>query len=40
MADHGDHSDDDWGNVVGKWTFILTVILTALYVGAVLFYVR
>jgi hypothetical protein len=40
MADHSDRPSDDWGNTVGKWTFILTVILTVLYVGAVILYVR
>lgn len=40
MADHSDRPSDDWGTVVGKWTFILTVVLAALYVGAVLLYVR
>ena len=41
MADHGDSaSDENWGASVGKWTFILTVVLAALYVGAVIVYVR
>ena len=40
MADHSDRPSDDWGNTVGKWTFILTVILTVLYVGAVILSVR
>ena len=40
MADHSARPSDDWGNTVGKWTFILTVILTVLYVGAVILYVR
>lgn len=40
MADHSDRPSDDWGNVVGKWTFILTVVLAALYVGAVLVFIR
>lgn len=40
MADHSDRPSDDWGNTVGKWTFILTVILTVLYVVAVILYVR
>ena len=39
MADHSDRPSDDWGNVVGKWTFLLTVILAALYAAAVIFYV-
>ncbi len=39
MADH-DHNDENWGADVGKWTFILTVVLAALYVGAVVLYVR
>lgn len=41
MAEHDDHaSDPNWGTTVGKWTFVLTVILAALYVGAVIVYVR
>lgn len=41
MADHHDREKDaHWGAEVGKWTFILTVVLTALYVGAVVVYVR
>jgi len=40
MADQHDHSDEAWGLVVGKWTFILTVVLAALYVAAVAVYVR
>lgn len=39
MADDKDHANDDWANVVAKWTFWLTVILAALYVAAVVFYV-
>ena len=39
MADHSDESSGGWANVVGKWTFLLTVILAALYVAAVIFYV-
>ena len=39
MADDKDHASDDWGNVVAKWTFILTVILAALYIATVIFYV-
>ena len=40
MADHSDRPTESWGNDVAKWTFILTVILAALYVGAVILYVR
>jgi hypothetical protein len=40
MAEQHDHSDEEWGAVVGKWTFILTVVLAALYVAAVAVYVR
>jgi hypothetical protein len=40
MADKHDHADADWGVAVGKWTFILTVVLAALYVAAVAVYVR
>ena len=40
MAEQNDRADDDWGLSVGKWTFILTVILAALYVAAVAVYVR
>lgn len=40
MAGHSDRPTDDWGMLVGKWTFILTVVLAALYVGAVIVYVR
>lgn len=41
MADSPDHaSDANWGTTVAKWTFVLTVILAALYVGAVIVYVR
>ncbi len=41
MADHGDHeADAHWGATVGKWTFVLTVVLAALYVAAVVVYVR
>ncbi|MFN8589724.1 MAG: hypothetical protein U0704_18195 [Candidatus Eisenbacteria bacterium] len=40
MADHSDRPTEDWGNNVAKWTFILTIILAALYVGAVILYVR
>ena len=40
MADHSDRPSDDWGEVVVKWTFILTVVLAALYVGAVVLFIR
>jgi len=41
MAEHEDRAADaEWGTTVAKWTLILTVILAALYVGAVLVYVR
>jgi hypothetical protein len=40
MAEKHDRADDDWGVTVGKWTFILTVVLAALYVAAVAVYVR
>lgn len=40
MADESDRPSDEWGNTVGRWTFILTVILTALYLGAVLLFIR
>ncbi len=39
MAEDRDHSSDDWGNTVAKWTFLFTVILAALYVATVIFYV-
>ncbi len=39
MADHGDHPDDDWGNVVAKWTFVSTLVLAALYVACVFAFV-
>ena len=35
MADHSDRPDDDWGEVTARWTFIATVVLALLYVGAV-----
>ena len=41
MADpHDDHPTEEWGILVGKWTFILTIVLAALYVAAVAVYVR
>ena len=40
MAEQHDGADDEWGAVVGKWTFNLTIILAALYVAAVAVYVR
>jgi hypothetical protein len=40
MAEPHDHPDEDWGLAVGKWTFLLTVVLAALYVAAVIVYVR
>ncbi len=35
MADHGEQPSPNWGQDVAKWTFILTVVLAVLYVGAV-----
>lgn len=35
-----DERDPNWSHRVGHWTFILTVTLAALYVGAVIVYVR
>jgi len=40
MAGHEERSDDQWGNEVAKWTFILTLALAVLYVGAVALYVK
>lgn len=40
MAEPHDQPDADWGRAVGKWTFILTFVLAALYVAAVAIYVR
>ena len=40
MAEKHEDADDDWGLAVGKSTFILTVVLAALYVAAVAVYVR
>ena len=39
MADHSDRPDDDWGDVVAKWTFVSTVILAALYAGSVFVFI-
>ena len=41
MADSSDKATDaNWGTTVAKWTFVLTFILAALYVGTVIMYVR
>lgn len=40
MVDQDPSHEAHWGASVGKWTFILTVVLAALYVGAVVVYVR
>jgi len=40
MSEHSDRPSDDWGPVVGKWTFVSAVVLAALYVGAVVLFVR
>jgi hypothetical protein len=40
MAEHGDRPSEEWGDFVAKWTFILTAILAALYVGAAAFMTR
>lgn len=39
MADHSDRPSENWGHDVAKWTFIFTVILAALYVGAVFVFI-
>lgn len=39
MADHGDRPSESWGHDVAKWTFILTMLLTVLYVGAVFVFI-
>jgi len=39
MADHDDRPDDDWADVVAKWTFVSTVILAVLYVASVFVFV-
>ena len=39
MADPSDQPSDDWGDTVAKWTFIFTVILAALYIGAVILFI-
>jgi hypothetical protein len=39
MAEPETH-DPNWSHNVGHWTFIFTVILAALYVSAVIVYVR
>jgi len=40
MAEHSDRPSDDWGPVITRWTFVVAVILAALYVGAVVLFVR
>lgn len=39
MADESDRTSDSWGHDVAKWTFILTVVLAVLYVGAVFVFI-
>ena len=39
MADDDDRRDDEWGNFVARRTFLLTVILGALYAGSVFFFI-
>ncbi|MEO5987480.1 MAG: hypothetical protein ABIU54_09065 [Candidatus Eisenbacteria bacterium] len=39
MADDKDRYPDDWGNGVAKRAFLFTLILAALYVASVIFYV-
>ena len=39
MSDDQDHFDDDWADVVAKWTFVFTVVLAVLYVGSVVIFV-
>jgi uncharacterized membrane protein len=40
MADDSDRPSDDWADVVSKWTFVFTLVLAVLYVGAVALFVR
>jgi hypothetical protein len=35
----GEERSDDWGNHVAKWTTLWTVILAALFVGAVFIFI-
>ena len=35
MADHHDRPSENWGPETAKWTFIFTVVLAVLYIGAV-----
>ena len=40
MADDSDRSsDENWGHDVAKWTFLFTIVLAALYVGAVFVFI-
>ena len=39
MSDDNDRPDDDWADVVAKWTFVSTVILAVLYVGTVVIFI-
>ena len=39
MADANDRPDDDWAERVAKWTFVVTLVLAVLYVGAVFLFI-
>ena len=39
MSDQSDRPDDDWADVVAKWTFVFTVVLAVLYVGSVFVFI-
>jgi hypothetical protein len=40
MAQHREADSDDWGNVVARHTFIVTIVLAVLFVGAMIFFTR
>lgn len=39
MVGNDDDPTGDWGDNAAKWTFILTLVLAVLYVGAVVLFI-
>jgi hypothetical protein len=39
VAQHREADSDDWGNVVARHTFIITIVLAGLFVGVVFFFI-
>ena len=39
MAGDEESRDDQWGNIIARKTFIMTVVCAVLFVGAVAFFI-